>query len=87
MSPEFREPIVVPQYIQESLALEAARIAEADRLTSLEAARNIIDVVPGVEVQPATETVKPGKFGRGVVETAMPADPSHVIGWDGIVRR
>jgi len=90
MSPESHELIVVPEYIQKSLALEAERIAEARRLA--EAANNVIDGAPGI-LRPSPEgvsepvSVKPGKFGRGVVETVMPADASHVIGWDGIVRR
>ena len=84
MSPESHELIVVPEYIQKSLALEAERIAEARRLA--EAANNVIDGAPGI-LRPSPEgvsepvSVKPGKFGRGVVETVMPANPYGVPGY------
>jgi hypothetical protein len=73
---------------QQRLQEDAARLAAA-----AEAAAKINGPIPGIEQRPQVETPAPngnnlgGRSGLGVIETKMPADPSHIVGWEGQVRR
>jgi len=86
------EMITVPESIQTSVEEARAEAAQALTDSAAEAAKRIIRQAPGypeaaLETVPApTEGGFGGKFDRGVIPTAMPADPSHVVGWTGEVR-
>jgi len=86
------EMITVPEAIQTSVEEARAEAAQALTDSAAEAAKRIIREAPGYTAVPAetapvqTENGFGGKFDRGVIPTAMPADPSHVVGWTGEVR-
>jgi hypothetical protein len=69
----------MPDFVSER-AVEAQPISTDQ---AAEAAQRIISSVPGYEnTQPQSQTPS-----REVIDIPMPADPSHVIGWEGQVRR
>ena len=51
-------------------------------------AANVMGMTQTPEATPTEPVVEnKGRFGMGVIETSMPADPSKVLGWTGEVRR
>jgi hypothetical protein len=76
------ELVTPPEIVPPAFVTERAPDA-APQDPAAEAAQRIISSVPGFENSDAASHVP----SRDVVEVPMPADPSHVNGWTGDVRR
>lgn len=74
--------IEVPDFMKPTVAPEAP-VAEVD------AARRLIDAgdIPGYTAPTPVPQVEFQAPSREPIEVPMPADPSKVPGWEGIVRR
>jgi hypothetical protein len=83
VTPKYELPvaaeIIPPAFVTE----RAADVQQSSADPAAEAAERIISSVPGYEnSQSSSQTPR-----RGIFEVPTPADPSHVNGWDGQVRR
>jgi hypothetical protein len=99
MSPESQSPapksegfITPPPFVQENSDAVKRREEQEFAARTAAAAQKFIAEVPGVETpqpQPAPLITNGlgGRSGLGVIPVDMPADPSHVVGWNDDVKK